>query len=253
MGKVISVFNQKGGVGKTTTVINLAAALSKKKNKILVVDMDPQANSTSAMTEEKPQADIYDFLINKNESPQVPTKTKDLYLIGSSPGLAGMELEISGKENWQFVLKESLKSIKDSYDFVLIDSPPSLGVLSIISLVASDSILIPVQSEYYALEGVGQLMSTIGLVKDNFNPDLKIEGVLLCMYDSRTNLSSSVKKEVEEFFKDLVYTTTIPRNIRLAEAPSFGMNIFEYDRFSKGARAYSKFAKEFLNRNKVTK
>ena len=247
-GKIISIFNQKGGVGKTTTVVNLSAALSKKKQKILVVDLDPQANTTSAIFEDK-EKNIYDLLIN-DEVLFYPTRNKNIDIIPSSNELAGAEIELSTRDNWQYLLKNILDQIKENYDYIIIDAPPSLGVLSMIALTSSDSIIIPVQSEYYALEGVGQLMNTITMVKDNFNPNLKIEGVLLCMYDARTKLSSNVKKEVVEFFGDLVYQTDIPRNIRLAEAPSFGMDIFEYDKFSRGARAYSKLAKEFLSRNR---
>lgn len=245
--KVISVFNQKGGVGKTTSVINLSAAIAKKKNKVLVVDMDPQANASSGLGfVNSNQKNIYD-LLNLGEAEIINTSTNGLDLIASSQDLAGAELEIAQRENWQFILKNALEDIKKDYDFVFIDSPPSLGVLSMISLVASDSIFIPVQSEYYALEGVGQLMNTISMVRENFNPDLTIEGVVMCMYDSRTNLSTQVRDEVKKYFEDKVYKTTIPRNIRLAEAPSYGINIFEYDNLSKGAWAYRKLAKEFLN------
>ncbi|MDO5040658.1 MAG: AAA family ATPase [Peptoniphilus sp.] len=253
MGKVISIFNQKGGVGKTTTVVNLTAALAKKKYKVLLVDIDPQANASSAILKEDAHRNIYDLLLNDSEDVIYKTDTPNLDIIPSSSDLAGAEMDISDLQNWQYLLKNNLKFALESYDYIFIDCPPSLGVLSIISLVASDSILIPVQSEYYALEGVGQLMNTITLVKENFNDDIRVEGVLMVMYDSRTKLSASVKEEVEEFFGDLLYDTLIPRNIRLAEAPGFGKNIFEYDRFSKGARAYSKLAKEFLSRNKVSK
>ncbi|MGO1580491.1 MAG: ParA family protein [Peptoniphilaceae bacterium] len=251
MGKVITIFNQKGGVGKTTTVVNLSVALARQKKKVLVVDMDPQANATSALSEEKSEKNIYDLLIEDCNEVICEGDKKHPDIIASSSELAGIELDISSKEKWQYILKDKLKPIVDNYDYIIVDSPPSLGVLSMLSLVASDSILIPVQSEYYALEGVGQLMNTITLVKDNFNPDIKIEGVLMCMYDSRTNLSTQVKNEVENFFKDLVYDVTIPRNVRLAEAPSFGLSIFDYDKFSKGARSYNKLAKEFLKRNQV--
>ena len=251
MAKVITIFNQKGGVGKTTTVVNLSSALAKLKKKVLVIDLDPQANATSGLGVEKEQEhNVYDLLINNNKQTIIKTEYKNLDLIPSNGDLAGIEIELSRKSNWQNRLKESIKEIKDDYDYCIIDSPPSLGVLSMIALVASDSILVPVQCEYYALEGVGQLMSTISLVRDSFNPELQIEGVVLCMYDGRTNLSIQVADEVKGFFGEKVYKNVIPRNVRLAEAPSFGMNIFEYDENSKGAKSYMSLAKELIKKEK---
>lgn len=246
MGRILTVFNQKGGVGKTTTVVNVAVALSMLKKKILVVDMDPQGNATSGLGLFEFEDMIYDFVIESKCNCIYPTKYERVDMIPSGNEFAGVEIELARDGNWQYKLKEMLIGIKDDYDYILIDSPPSLGILSMMSLIASDALLIPVQCEYYALEGVSQLMDTITLVRENFNPQLAIDGVLMCMYDARTNLSLQVVDEVKSFFKDKVYMTMIPRNVRLAEAPSFGMSIFEYDKNSKGAKSYLSLAKEIV-------
>ncbi|MDU1043143.1 MULTISPECIES: ParA family protein [Peptoniphilus] len=246
MSVVITVFNQKGGVGKSTTVINLSSALALRGKRTLIIDMDPQGNSTSGLGVYEFKNMIYDFLIDEKVDSIYKTGFSKLDIIPSNGEFAGVEIELARCEDWQFKLKKMLDKVKDNYDYVIIDSPPSLGILSMMSLVASDKILIPVQCEYYALEGVSQLMDTITLVKDNFNPNLNILGIVMSMYDGRTNLSNQVVEEVEKFFKDKVFKTYIPRNVRLAEAPSFGMNIFDYDSKSKGAKAYIDLAKEVI-------
>lgn len=246
MSVVITVFNQKGGVGKSTTVINLSSALALRGKRTLIIDMDPQGNSTSGLGVYEFKNMIYDFLIDEKVDSIYKTGFSKLDIIPSNGEFAGVEIELARCEDWQFKLKKMLDKVKDNYDYVIIDSPPSLGILSMMSLVTSDKILIPVQCEYYALEGVSQLMDTITLVKDNFNPKLNILGIVMSMYDGRTNLSNQVVEEVEKFFKDKVFKTYIPRNVRLAEAPSFGMNIFDYDSKSKGAKAYIDLAKEVI-------
>ncbi len=251
MGKIISIFNQKGGVGKTTTSINLSAGLGKLGKNILLIDLDPQGNSTSGLGLEKSEVEylIYDVLAMNHpiEKAILPTSAENLKIIPSNSQLAGLEIELAREENWEERLKEKLVTIKDDYDYIFIDCPPSLGILSVISLIASDSVIIPVQCEYFALEGVSQLFETIELVKKGYNPDLKIEGVVLSMFDGRTNLSIQVVEEVKKFFRGKVYTSIIPRNVRLAEAPSHGLSIMDYDLKSKGAESYMDLAEEFLD------
>lgn len=250
MARIITIFNQKGGVGKTTTVINLASALGKLNKKVLIIDVDPQGNATSGLGINKNDLDlsIYDGLINSTNLKQIIQKTsaENVDIIPSNVDLAGAEIELIEMDNRELALKKSLEDIKDIYDFIFIDCPPSLGLLSINGLSASHSVLIPIQCEYYALEGVSQLVDTIMLVKRSLNPDLEIEGVVLSMFDGRTNLSIQVVDEVKKHFKGKVYTSIIPRNVRLAEAPSYGLSVIDYDSKSKGAEAYSDLAEEFL-------
>jgi chromosome partitioning protein len=251
VGKAIAIFNQKGGVGKTTTNINLAACLAMKGKKVLVMDIDPQGNTTSGLGISKGtlESTMYEMLISDTLDPHeaiIPTGVSGLHIIPASVQLAGAEIELVQLESREHRLKKALEKIVDEYDYVFIDCPPSLGLLTINSLTAVDSVLVPIQCEFYALEGVSQLMSTIDLVKQSLNPELEIEGVILSMFDGRTNLSIQVVEEVKKYFKDKVYTTVIPRNVRLAEAPSYGMPITEYDPKSKGAEAYMEFADEFI-------
>ncbi len=250
MARIITIFNQKGGVGKTTTVINLAAALGKLDQKILVIDIDPQGNATSGLGVDKLSLNLstYDGLINgvNLEKIILETSAENVDILPSNVDLAGAEIELIEIDERELCLKKSIESIQDKYDYIFIDCPPSLGLLSINGLTASHSVLIPIQCEYYALEGVSQLMDTIILVKKGLNPDLEIEGVVLSMFDGRTNLSIQVVDEVKKYFKGKVYTSIIPRNVRLAEAPSYGLSIIDYDSKSKGAEAYMELAEEFL-------
>lgn len=251
MGKAIAIFNQKGGVGKTTTNINLAACLANRGKKVLILDIDPQGNTTSGIgvTKRSLTDTVYNILIDKDYDPNkaiMRTNVENLDLIPASVDLAGAEVELVEVEGRQNALRLGLEKIKDRYDYIFIDCPPSLGLLTINSLAAVDSVLIPIQCEFYALEGVSQLVSTIELVKKSLNPSLEIQGVILSMFDGRTNLSIQVVQEVKKHFGNKVYATVIPRNVRLAEAPSYGMPITEYDPKSKGAEAYGDFADEFL-------
>lgn len=251
MGKTIAIFNQKGGVGKTTTNVNLSACLANLGKKILVIDIDPQGNTTSGFGVDKGSINlsIYDVLINDADIKDaiIPTNIDNLNIVPSNTDLAGAEIELTENKNRELTLRSAIEFIKDNYDFIFIDCPPSLGLLTINALVASDSVIIPIQCEYYALEGVSQLMNTIKLVKSSLNPSLEIEGVVLSMFDGRTNLSIQVVDEVKKYFKGKVYTSIIPRNVRLAEAPSHGLSIIEYDPKSKGAEAYVELANEFLD------
>lgn len=288
--KKISIFNQKGGVGKTTSVVNIAVALNKLKKKVLVIDMDPQANTTTGLGVDKYEDEnsIYDLFyeINSNEDENEEVKDPDnkveeeneedqeikeeeekkdkeidfskyiketnsgVFLIKSESSLSGLEVELVSLDpvTRTQILKKIVDQLDDSYDFVLIDCPPSLGLLSINALVASDSIIIPIQTEYYALEGVSELMNTYSLVKDSLNKDLEIDGVLLTMFDKRTKLSYEVVEEVKSYFKGKVFKTMIPRNVRLAEAPSYGKSVIEYEGRSKGATAYKILAQEIIER-----
>lgn len=252
MGKAIAIFNQKGGVGKTTTNINLAACLAMKGKKILILDIDPQGNTTSGVGISKKNLEIttHEILIEDNYDPEdaiLSTGVENLDIIPASVQLAGAEVELIELAGREKRLKRAIDVLKPKYDYIFIDCPPSLGILTINSLTAVDSVLIPIQCEFYALEGVSQLMSTIDIVQRNMNPDLEIQGVILSMFDGRTNLSMQVVEEVKKYFKEKVYTTVIPRNVRLAEAPSHGMPVIQYDPKSSGAIAYMEFAEEFLS------
>jgi len=254
--EIISVINQKGGVGKTTTAINLAAGLTQLKKKILVIDLDPQGNATTGLglsNTDNTSDSIYGVLNGSQEITKAIKKTKfdNLDIITSNVDLSGLEVETADDSNRAFILKAKLgtylNTFKGSYDYVLIDCPPSLSLLTVMALVSSNSLLVPLQTEFFALEGLTQLMKTIERIKIKLNPDLKIRGILLTMYDKRNKLSSQVEKEARDYFSEKVYTTVIPRNVRLSEAPSHGMPVLIYDKSCPGSKSYFSFTDEFIN------
>lgn len=250
MGHVISLANQKGGVGKTTTSVNLGADLATLGKKVLLIDADAQGNATSGVGIQKSdiKKDIYDILVNEEPISEaiLPSAHKNLDVVPATIQLSGADIELTPQMARETRLVNALKEVKDQYDYILVDCPPSLGLITINAFTASDSILIPVQTEYYALEGLSQLLNTVQLVKKHFNPDLCVEGVLLTMYDVRTKLGKQVNKEVRNYFGDTVYDTIITRNVRLSEAPSYGLPIIDYDAESKGSKLYMQLAKEVL-------
>ena len=251
MGRIISISNQKGGVGKTTTTVNLASFLAEKGKRTLIIDVDPQANAGFGLgiNAEELENTLYEVLIGHINIKEAIFKThiEDLYIVPSNMHLSGAQMDMLDMEQKEFVLRKALAEIKDDFDYILIDCPPSLGVLTLNGLVAADSVMIPLQCEYYALEGLSQLLKIISMVQENLNKNLKIEGVVLTMYDSRTNLAQQVVSDVREFFKDKVFETIIPRNVKLSEAPSFGKPIGQYDRMSSGGVSYEKLAQEVIN------
>jgi len=256
MGKIVTLANQKGGVGKTTTAINLAAGIAVAEHSTLLIDIDPQANSTSGLGVDTRSEgnNVYDVLINDVDPRNVIAKTLMPYLslLPSHINLVGAEVELVDIENREMVLKNIVERIRNDYEYIFIDCPPSLGLLTLNGLVAADSVIIPVQCEYYALEGLGQLLNTINIIRKNLNPTLTIEGVLMTMFDSRLRLSNQIVEEVKKFFGDKVFSTIITRNVRLSEAPSYGKPILLYEAVSSGARNYMELAKEFLKRQQTT-
>lgn len=253
MATVIALVNQKGGVGKTTTAVNLAAFLGKKRKKVLLIDIDPQANATSGLGIDKRELEqtVYDVLINDAPISDViyETNAENVDICPTNINLAGAEVELVTVISREQILKNAIASVSSNYDYIILDCPPSLGLLTINALTASDRLIIPIQGEYYALEGLSQLMDTINIVKKKLNPELEILGVVLTMFNMRTQLSRQVKEETDKYFGGKVFKTVIPRNVRLAEAPSHGLAICDYDKNSKGARAYESLAKEVIKRS----
>ncbi len=250
MGKIVAIVNQKGGVGKTTTCVNLTAVLAERGKKVLLCDFDPQANSTSGMGVDKSRTDgVYGVLINGADEKKTIIHTKYGDVLSSGKDLAGAGIEMIGMDRREHLLSDMLERLRDSYDYIFIDCPPSLELLTLNALCAADSILVPVQGEYFALEGLSDLMNTIRIVKRSLNPRLELEGVLMTMFDGRTNLAVQVAEEVKRYFPGKVYSTVIPRNVRLSEAPSHGQPITAYERASRGAEAYLKLGDEFLAKN----
>ena len=251
MSRVFAIANQKGGVGKTTTAINLAAALAANDFRVLVIDSDPQGNATTGLgvTKDPARPSLYHVLLGDTPPDQavVPTEFEGLHVISADKNLIGANLELVEEPNREFRLRERLEQIRDQYRFILIDCPPALDLLTLNALIASDAVLVPIQCEFFALEGISELMDTIDRIKNSFQHDLEVEGILLTMYDDRTNLTRQVANDLGEFFGDKVFQTIIPRSIRLAEAPSFGKTILSYDPRSKGAESYIKLAKEILD------
>jgi chromosome partitioning protein len=250
MGRVISIVNQKGGVGKTTTAINLGAALAELGKFVLLIDLDPQANATSGLgvNYQELECGIYEVIAGQKTFKDIVCETshKGYKLAPANMNLAGISVELVDMEEREYQLSKRILEIRNDYDYILIDCPPSLGLLTVNALVASDEVLIPVQSEYYALEGLGQLLQTVDLVKQHLKPELTVRGAVITMFDKRNKLSQQVLEELYQHFPHYVYRSVIPRNVRLTEAPSHGSSIFKYDAFSKGARAYDRFAREFL-------